>query len=310
MTDRHQRDESALLRAEPTVERWMDEIYYLVSGTRESDILQIGGVHQYVIRLLADSTDRPKATSTFKLALRDFSQSWQPDEDPASIGAFFELVSAFTPPFGFGKILGYLAQWEEFPISKGKTREDQIFLNLKALLALEAYYTTPQANKDAVNDSGDDPGFNSYVHFLWQQLDKPEYRAHSLRRLLELRIVAPDDPIVAELIRIPQVLVEILQYTVSTRRHLLQDSAGYLLAHCLTASRREDADALYGVFKSTLQSLYCRLAHEDQWPAIILPNAEQIMLRLPSAAQSRYMEWRFRDAVESTEIEKIALAGA
>jgi hypothetical protein len=286
--------EHELLRLKPTVRRWQWEIRRIVFGERESDLQQIGGVQQYVDRILVDSDDRSKAETAFLEGLTNVVRAWRPAvSDPYSTGILLELIATHTPRFGFRKVLGYLAQWDRFT-PEGSEEGD---IHSVALVALQSYYPVPPPRSDHDN------GFRAYEELLWKHLDKPGYQAHALRRLLELGVLDPDDPVVGGLIAVPDVIRSLLRDALGPRRAILQGMIGSILAHCLLAGPDYDA---YDQFKKGLLALGAQLIHGEESPFLEFPDGTKVELLVPASAQARYMQVRDSEII-GTGISKVMM---
>lgn len=262
------------------------ELHQLLAGEREAGLRDIGGVGEHVTRLIADSIDPVGARAAFDLALREIVHSWHPDKhthsDPNGIyydRLVLELIAEYRPSEGFVKILDHLNK-----ISSLSTNYSQI--EDRALSTLESYYPVPPPH------SRGDSAFGAYCDFLLRQLDHPVRNSHAFRRLLELGVLNVEDARVAELVKMPGVVQEFLQYALGEHRQVLQRMIGTIFAYCLATrskSINDDSKTAYMELRATLDRLGAQLAHADHSPVLKLATGEQIDLLLPASYFGHYI---------------------
>jgi hypothetical protein len=246
------RDQQRLKR-NPTIRSWKREIDYVLQGKRHALVLEIGSHAQYVARLLADSHDPEKAMHAFEQAIEAKIRFWRPGASSHEYNlALFELIAEFNPPNGFPKIVGALQKWGALSPRQLADPEANQTTILKALRALELYYPSrPPLNSN-------DRAFDDYAGLLLRFAGKPFYAPHCCRRSIELGLidVNNDRQALREMLEMPGVVEEFLQYALGIHRGMLEGSLGYVLDCCLSAyDSKAHAYPLYDRFKAELRRL-------------------------------------------------------
>jgi hypothetical protein len=285
ISDASNSDKLRYLREEPDYHRWYEEIQCILGGERESVLQHIGGAQQYVDRLLIDSSAPTRAKAALAAALDDIVRSWRPDmEDEYYATATIELITAYLPATGFTKLLGHLREWDALTNLQGDANTRNV-LHSSALVALQSYYpvSPPLHCSDAA--------FETYAAFLWRQLDNRGHEPHAVRRLLELGLLRPDNPILSSLIRLPGVVEEFIRGALGPSRGALAGMIGTILGHCLA----DTTACSYKAFKGALKRLGAELKHLDQGPAITLMSGETIQVVIPPRSLAAYMQERDKE---------------
>jgi hypothetical protein len=283
------------LRKHPTTNRWRLELRRILAGERESTLLRIGGAAAYVNRYIFDADDPVKAETAFRVALHELVHAWSPART-AENGYYFtntllELIIAFKPESGFTQILDHLLKRRGSLALKKWGKDEASRIDLLALTALQRYYPV------APRESERDPAFQQYVRLLSSLLEVTGKEGYALRHLLELGIEAPTNDLVANLVGRPRVVLQVVEYALSTeRRDLMKNCAGMILGCCLRLdsmhNSSESPRTHYEEFCSSLRTCQAELVHGDVSPAVKLPDGSSIQLLLRPTDEHFYHEVR------------------
>lgn len=291
-------DSTRDLRDDPTEDKWYLELHRIFEGERDSDIQKIGGVHEYVDRLLIESDSPALARGAFGNALERAVLSWQPERDSSYHSrTMLQLVTGYLPTAGFVKILGYMTQWGSFPMEPAEIAAGRPDLHSMALLALQRYYPAPPPRFKQ------DLGFECYAGLLWRELEECRCEAHVVRRLVQLRLLDIGDARMKELLRREGVVGEFVRHSLSSGNRS-QNSISQIYVYCLAD------DVCYEEFRVGLKALGATLLHLDEGAAVQTRSGEQIILNIPWEALQNYMQRRSRESEDGGRkvVKEIAAA--
>lgn len=113
-------------------------------------------------------------------------------------------------------------------------------------------------------------------------------RTGAVQRLLDLQILEVDDPEITKLLRMPEVLSDLVKRLVTSGGPRLQSMLSGVLSYCLA----DPSNDLYQQFKVALAGCGAKFQHGSQSPSVRLRGDEEITLLLPVTSQFRYMEIR------------------
>jgi hypothetical protein len=269
------------LREEPNDSLWHDELQRILAGERETDLQMIGGVQQYVERLLIDSKNQTAARSAFGNALETLIGAWRPDHlNVYYSDVLIQLITAYRPRAGFVRLLDSLRRWGT--LSEDTQGDKGIDLNTNAMVALQSYYPVPPP------DAHREPGFSAYTEYLWEEIQNRNRAPHAVRRLLELGVLSIQDDRWKELVTLPGVIAECVRYALGPGRRYLSKTIVPLLVHAM-----RDVNA-YEDSRRTLKTFRAQLMHSAQGPVLVIDGEEQ-SLTLPADAWKDYMAVRSHD---------------
>ncbi len=280
-------------RTAPRKELWSKLLLEILSAERDREIESVGSPRQYVLRLLTDSKPASAAANSFNSALKQLVISWQPQQQDAYYnGCMLQLVAAFTPPFGFDKVLKALTLWKRLgPVVEVAPHFSIGLFNL-GLSALEAYHTTPE-------DNPDNRSYKLYIEYLWSLSSIPDHIPHAFRRLVELKELeltgSKHAAVLKGFISTPGVIEEFLRYAVGVHYGILKHSIGDLINLCLEVdalAQRSIPGWLFQAFLNTFKSFGCEMSgFRNGIPNTIdLPNGDELPIALSPASKVRYRE--------------------
>ncbi len=180
------------------VSQWEIEIRRVLDGERDHAIRRLGSAREYLESVLAQSNDLALSRTAFRKALRNIVQEWQPTNlDPERPTArMLDLIQAYTPVSGDIKILGYMKRWGRFGTRVSSPTPREVDLHLQALALLEKYYQLAPDNWEENRGP-----FYEYAELLEDDLRDAEYSGHAAARLIELRLLDPEDTSVRRLVK-------------------------------------------------------------------------------------------------------------
>ncbi len=279
----------AALRKAPSRELWRFLLFDLLSGEQELESY-LGHIESYeeIIMQVYDAYDganpeKPqKSEDYFNIELEDIVRGWRPKETKPEryFDAMLRLISAFTPPSGFHRILGQMEQYGKFNLAEDDPEEQRKLTEL-ALTALQNYYLTHPA-KNAV-----DPAFKAYVRFLRLKLKDQELSPHACRRLIELTLLEVDAEEVAETLRQhpEELLTDLLRAFLVDHTSLMRDGIPKLFVLCLKESLKDARLFLESArkFGASLEALPFDASEEEfETPALVTAAGDRVDLYLPA----------------------------
>ncbi len=296
------------LRARPSALLWRREIEALSTGERDADLREIGSRRQYVLRVLLDSSDHQQARVAFESALESTVASWKPQERSAEYNrSLLELLRAFTPKNGFQRLMATLVNFGFSGRYDETDSRENPQLATSALITLEAYYLASPANSES------DRGFRDYHNLLIKLSETEEHAPYACRRLIELGLIDVGDRQVKEMVKMPGVLTEFLQYALGPHRGMLQHQIGPMLSQCLSirnTDERGHPHPFYEAFKAELARHGAQLQPGPRrFPlGLRLENGEQFELLMSESSLADYMESAGYE--ERVKVLKEAIGGA
>ncbi|HEY6352368.1 MAG TPA: hypothetical protein VI636_23465 [Candidatus Angelobacter sp.] len=280
-----------LLRQTPTRELWSVVLRRVLHGDFRVDVERLG-CEGFVRTNLSEAEPAWRAEIELYAAMEELAKSWHPEERRPAVylERLLQLLSSFTPPSGFTRILGQLDMHGGFNIADETPVLKKQVLDL-ALEALGNYYTAPPA------DAQTDTGFGFYSGFLYNKLDDPQMAVHACRRLVELGMLKPSAEEVERTFQsYPQQMIQEFLQTFLVTRHTLSNSA---------------VSTIYGLcfqfdyasaFSDSLHHFGYRLQHWDR-PMLVAPTGDKcpmdrdLMKRyMTGDAMKRYITVRHRHA--------------
>jgi hypothetical protein len=278
-------ESKALLKTSPTVSSWEVELRRIIGGDRESDLLRLGSVDEYVDKILDLSKDRAVAKTCFDEALRRVIQSWQPEkpESKEYLACLLDLTGAYMPLSGSVKILYFLDRLADFGAdiksSGGYGATSDLFL--KGLIVLERYF--PRAPSTKADEFYD---FKSYLSLLERSLDNPRYAGYATARLIDLQVIDIHSYKVRTLIqKNPKALREVLSLIFAPERELwIGKNLSMILEYSLDAG-----EAAYSIFDQMLQAYQGSLRFEDNDLAIHFNNQDSMPIKLDDSVVNKYI---------------------
>ncbi len=264
--------EKDLLRRKPTVGRWEVELERIREGEREADINELGGIDEYVDRLIARSKDRPLARACFRKALRQVIRMWQPSdrETKEYVYCTLELIGAYTPAEGAAKILGFFkaeGSFEDLEAVGGQAAG--VDLDETALQVLENFFEARPYHKlrAEVSDYAD------YVQVLRRMLRDGRHAAYAAARLAQMGLLDLDEREVGALFeKNPSAINSFVSLAFDPARlpHLDSDLRK-IAAHALGAG-----PAAVQVLEQILNAYGARLERRGRTPVVVLENDKEI----------------------------------
>jgi hypothetical protein len=227
-------DFAASLKGDPIL-AWEIEIRRILDGERDHVIRRLGSLREYIQESFRVSGDRALAESTFKVALRQLAQEWQPlpMDPPRQTAKMLDLLQAYVPRGAESRLIGYMKKWGRFaskPVAPPPATFSQD-LHLKAMAVLEVYF--PSAPLDWRAEANI---FSEYVDLLEADMGHPVYCGYAAARLIRLGIYKPQQDSIRQLLeRYPAALQDLIAALL--RPPSRTQSAGALSAiyeHCLT----------------------------------------------------------------------------
>jgi hypothetical protein len=275
-----------LLKTDPSADSWEIELRRVLRGERESDLLRLGSVDEYVDKILDLSVDRPVAEQSFQKALRRVVRTWQP-ENPESkeyFACLLDLIGAYTPdsPYAIPKVLYFLdclsRYGERLKSSSGYEAHSDLYR--KALVVLEKYF--PRALNHA---DGEFLDFKAYVSVLEKNLASQLYGGYAAARLIDLRVVEPKDQTIGSLIREnPDSQREIISLLFASERQVwLSRDLKHIIEHALNAG-----DEAVIVFEQVLRVFGGKLELKGQGAAVSFDHHAPMFVNLSSEAMVKY----------------------
>jgi hypothetical protein len=293
--------EKLLLKREPTAERWQAELFKVLNGQRESDLLHYESVEEHVDKILDLSPDRARAKLAFDKALYRVVQTWQPvrRETKEYLACLLDLIGAYTPLNGAHKLLGFLSRWGRFEddLESSGGYGAHHDLNLKALVALGSCLdAAPQATAE------DARLFKQYVDLLREQLSDDEYGWYAATRLIELSLLPLEHEEIGALIkRSPRVLRSLVSLVFSkARRSRFERDLQSLFVHAV-----EGGDRAFRAFEQTLQDRRASLKIRDGVVILDAPGRSRTEFTLSNAAQRKHMELLLRREMRLDELQEL-----
>lgn len=266
-----------------SVRKWGINLRRLLNGERESILLRLGGVVEYIEVMLAEAEDQAAANEAFHEALGNLVQTWQPSVIDSNyyLNVILDLIGAYTPRVGFNKIVDFIQRQKYFSQSEPPYEDGDVYKNLylKALVVLENYYRVPPLPPE---DTA--PAYQVYINILQEDFLRPEYTGYALKRMIQLRVIQLDSPRVDELIRRnPQSLTEMLNLLLDpNRRSTARQDLGLVYTACLEAGSQVERH-----FEEAVIACGGHLERKEDGPVVILEDAA-ILLNLPQEVQYKY----------------------
>lgn len=279
------------LKKAPTPLAWELEIRRVLLGNREQAVIRLGSVSEYCEVILEESTDYAAALTMFHEAFRNIVYAWHPTRPETGdfILKMLELISAFTPPEGFSKILEFIREGHRF----GENATGQVSIegaretHMKALMALSYY---PLSTGDQRY------GILPYTEALRSHLEEDDFCAYALRRLYELGVVKLDSEEVTSAIERDANVIDDLVSTILERRKgiSLSTNLSTVYAQCLKVP------GMASRFEAALGSHSAKFEHEVSGPLVCIGN-ELFELQLPDddILGATYMAIRWAKGVKS-----------
>jgi TIR domain len=272
-----------------SVSAWERHLLELLREESSDVMAQAGDIRRDVELSLEKSENRVIARAAFHEALRKVVEHWAPEfmMPHSNLTRIFDLISAYTPPAGFAKVLHFLrySLHSRRPATTSPAAVVPPGLILKTLVVLESYF--PVAPPPPENST---PAFNAYVGVLRECLLYQEYCGYVAGRLVALNVIELNGREVTRLIRsCPDSLQQILELVLSPRRRLkVVEDLAQIYAHCLSAGYD-----MALAFADALKSHGVYLRHGEDGPVIYLSAQEAVPLHLPSENLAAYMAVRW-----------------
>lgn len=262
-----------------TSDQWFDFLHALISGEHARLVEILGSPAEVVRVILRDSRDRVAPLPAFENALEKFIAMWQPQsaEEPTHLINILDLVAAFTPLSALPKLIAQFELVGSWPIlerpllpssyvnsDRKSSLATQELIEHHALLSLERYYL--------IRPTLDTSLFVSYKTLLFSKLYGHHW-AYCLRRLVELSLLTPDDPLfIQQLMRSPdRVFEELLPVVIYTRRAVRLSLISMLFAQVLL-------NGLEDHFARALDRFNSKLLNDEQFPVLVTPFEEITVL--------------------------------
>jgi hypothetical protein len=202
-----------------TIAEWSNLLHQLIDGDWEELVDTLGSVDEVVRVAIRDADDPVSARSMFEVAFNQVVSMWDPNTPMLryALHNLFDLISSFTPPEGFPKIMGQLENpgfWISYADDKDTSPTASIEDKKRALHALEEYFHSPPTNAEV-------PAFRGYRALLESNLDS-EFGPYCLRRLLELHVLKPgEDVLVKVLLKQPtETIMELIGFVLDSNSGL------------------------------------------------------------------------------------------
>jgi len=265
-----------------SVSSWEVNLRRILNGDLDHNVVRLGGATEYVEALLAESEHSPTTQAAFHEALRNLVQTWDPSklESENHLSYLLDLIGAYTPATGFGKVLIFSQQ--ALPVNRSAVLEGDesvVDLALKSLLVLEHYH--PVSPLWPHNEDG---AFKAYVTVLRECLLHRQYRGYAARRLVELSVIDANSSEFGELIsKNPEILNELIPLLLSPiRRAGVEDTLTAIYVHCLI-----NGSGLDSQFEEVLSANGATFERLESYPIIHI-RTEHIPLRLPAELIQTY----------------------
>ncbi|MGA8429282.1 MAG: hypothetical protein WB729_05645 [Candidatus Sulfotelmatobacter sp.] len=265
----------------PTPYDWELVLGAVIEGLLQDDLERLGSIDDFVETNIANCKHPTISRVAFRSALEHEVSAWQPDERaPAdNVERQLRLISAFTPPSGFHKVLGQLEQRGHFILKDQQVESRSASVNDLACFALESYFSAPPQELSQF------PAFESYVAFLKAQAEFGHLRGHACRRLFELGIWTVHDKLAVELISVhfDEVLSPMLDWLLRTAWHDRRVLLSRLYGESLKSTQSRH------IFDSALIRHQVELVNGAEGPTLVLQSKEPLELTLETQDFLRYM---------------------
>jgi len=223
------------LRTSPSVEAWVFLIRSAIGGDLDDTIDRYyGSVEDLMHTIRANSLHRVLSETTFDIGLERVVATWDPAavNNVKSVEFMLRLITAFTPPSGFLKLFGFVANGGIFPSNDSETSgSEETVLEEFAWNALRAYFPTAPEAPDKF------PAFDGYTRLLVNELQTHKGRAYACVRLLELGHFKPDGANLGEVIseHAEQVVPALLDWLLGNERRDRDSLLASLYLQCQTS---------------------------------------------------------------------------
>jgi hypothetical protein len=290
-----------VLKHNPTVEAARRFLALAIEGTDGGfrDLLdRLGGIESLVETSIANAISPPLTRIAFDTALEETVGTWQTGSTMrwAATERILRIISARTPPSGFGKVLSQLSDWRQFRVSDQVSPEDLNYLDNLAVSVLRNYFPVPPQNHSVL------PAFEKYVALLWDRLDQRDKRGYAGQLLIELGQLDLQGPKFLELIdRWPEeVIPSLLAWLLNT----LAPERKLVLSHLYEASKWSRVE----IFQTYLKKYGASFERYRGTPQITLRSGEVIVLSIDLSFDNLTtisLEWRESSVIREEEIEDL-----
>ena len=268
------------LRTSPSVDAWVSLTRLALGGDLDDAIDRYyGSVEDMIYTIRANSSGRVLAETTFDIGLEQVVATWDPAAVHTAkyIESMLRLITAFTPPSGFLKLFGFIANggnFASFDSEIGGT-ETSVLEELE-WNALRAYFpTAPDAPEKF-------PAFEGYTRLLVNELQTHKGRASACVRLLELGYFKPDGANFGELIseHAEQVVPALIDWLLGNERRDRDSLLASLYLQCQNSRSARLA------FQGALERYEGTVELTDYRAQIIISDG--LSISIPFAEESSY----------------------
>jgi hypothetical protein len=289
-----------------SAEAWEVDLRKLIGGHRESSLIHLDSVEEYVESHLEEAADSEMAAQAFHEALEKLVQRWQPSSlrDKFNVSYLLDLIGAYTPPGGFVKVIALIHSQRYY--DSNVSHEDFLSsgpdLLFKSLVVLENYYiVAPKAPEDS------SASYVTYIALLKEELWNPRHSGYALKRLIELRVIdLKSDNIRLFIERTPGILKELVNLMLNpNHRTDAEDDLTRVFIYCFNIGD----EAIWEFERAVIQcGGKVEQSNEEQRPIRIIFGEQEFYLSLSKSVLYKYqaMRWKRADREGFSRIGELA----